>query len=346
MGDSDMLKQGFIASMGFEAARRLGSLERHGHSFWVTATSDAPLDVLKQALASVCAGWHMRDLNGFFMEPNDVTLAQYIKEALQSQLSDVSNVGHDDGYGVMSVELRSAPNMGVRCEGTVVSRWLSVEFSAAHFLPNVPEGHQCGRLHGHGFKVKLSVDARTCAPERLTRAWQDLYAQLNHSHLNHIKGLENPTSEHLTEWLWQRLKSIVPLHAVEVFETSTAGSRRDANGYTIWKEVRFEAAQPFDDAGRYTGHSYLARLYLQGETLDAQAGWLRDFADVKAVFKPIYNQLDHYALDEIEDLAGYDCATLAAWMAAQLSGALPELSRVDVFENESSGAVVFVREGV
>uniref|UniRef100_UPI003570C80F 6-pyruvoyl trahydropterin synthase family protein n=1 Tax=Ephemeroptericola cinctiostellae TaxID=2268024 RepID=UPI003570C80F len=137
----------------------------------------------------------------------------------------------------------------------------------------------------------------------------------------------------------------MPLCSVEVFETSTAGSRRDAKGFTIWKEVRFEAAQPFDGAGRYTGHSYLARLYLQGETLDAQAGWLRDFADVKAVFKPIYNQLDHYALDAIADLTAYDSATLAAWMATQLSGALPELSRVDVFENESSGAAVFVQEG-
>ena len=335
-----MLKQKFIASMGFEAARRLGSSARHGHGFWVTATSAAPLAELKQAVASVCATWDMRDLNDFFVEPNDVTLAQYIGAAVQSQL--YQSVASERP---VFVDLRSAPNRGVRCEGAKISHWLLAEFSAAHFLPNVPEGHQCGRLHGHGFKVKLSVDALQCASGRLAEAWQHVHAQLHHSHLNHIKGLENPTSEHLTEWLWQRLKSVVPLHAVEVFETSTAGSRRDAKGFTIWKDVRFEAAQPFDGEGRYTGHSYLARLYLQGAAPDPLAGWLRDFADVKAVFKPIYNRLDHYALDTIADLTAYDSAALAAWMAGQLRDALPELSRVDVFENERDGAAVFVQRG-
>ncbi|HCH32999.1 MAG TPA: 6-carboxytetrahydropterin synthase QueD, partial [Oceanospirillaceae bacterium] len=24
-------------------------------------------------------------------------------------------------------------------------------FDSAHFLPNVPTGHKCGRLHGHTF---------------------------------------------------------------------------------------------------------------------------------------------------------------------------------------------------
>ena len=337
---NDQLSQQHIASMGFEAARRLGASARHGHSFWVTARCDAPLDELQQALVAVCGDWQMCDLNDVFLDPSDMTLAQYIGVALQSQLS---NVGANER--TVSIELRSAPNRGVRCEGAMVSHWLLAEFSAAHFLPNVPEGHQCGRLHGHGFKVKLSVDAHRCAPERLAGAWQNLHAQLHHSHLNHIKGLENPTSENLTEWLWQRLKSVVPLHAVEVFETSTAGSRRDATGFTIWKEVRFEAAKPFDSAGRYTGHSYLARLYLHGAAPDPQAGWLRDFADVKAVFKPIYNQLDHYALDTVADLADYDSAALAAWMATHLRKALPELSRVDLFENERGGAAVFVQGG-
>ena len=64
------------------------------------------------------------------------------------------------------------------------------------------------------------------------------------------------------------------------------------------------------------------------------------------MFKPIYNQLDHYALDTIAGLTEYDCATLAAWMAAQLRDALPELSRVDVFKNECNGAAVFVQGDV
>ncbi|HEX7340222.1 MAG TPA: 6-carboxytetrahydropterin synthase, partial [Rhodanobacteraceae bacterium] len=30
-------------------------------------------------------------------------------------------------------------------------------FEAAHRLPHVPEGHKCGRLHGHSFVVEVHV---------------------------------------------------------------------------------------------------------------------------------------------------------------------------------------------
>ena len=30
-------------------------------------------------------------------------------------------------------------------------------FEAAHTLPNVPSDHQCARMHGHSYKVEVSV---------------------------------------------------------------------------------------------------------------------------------------------------------------------------------------------
>ena len=30
-------------------------------------------------------------------------------------------------------------------------------FEAAHRLPKVPAGHKCARLHGHSFKVELTI---------------------------------------------------------------------------------------------------------------------------------------------------------------------------------------------
>jgi 6-pyruvoyltetrahydropterin/6-carboxytetrahydropterin synthase len=46
--------------------------------------------------------------------------------------------------------------------------------------------------------------------------------QLDHRHLNDIEGLENPTSENLAAWIWQRLKPALPLlAAVIVHETCT-----------------------------------------------------------------------------------------------------------------------------
>ncbi|PJK06947.1 6-carboxytetrahydropterin synthase QueD [Lysobacteraceae bacterium NML120232] len=104
---------------------------------------------------------------------------------------------------------------------------------AAHRLPNVPEGHKCARLHGHSFRVELHVSG-PLDPQLgwvmdfadLKAAFKPLYQQLDHHYLNDIEGLENPTSERLAQWIWERLKPSVPLlSAVVVHETCTAGSR-------------------------------------------------------------------------------------------------------------------------
>jgi 6-pyruvoyltetrahydropterin/6-carboxytetrahydropterin synthase len=54
-------------------------------------------------------------------------------------------------------------------------------------------------------------------------AWTPLHAALDHQYLNEIKGLENPTSEHLAVWIWKRLDGNLPwLHRVVVHETMTS----------------------------------------------------------------------------------------------------------------------------
>ena len=51
-----------------------------------------------------------------------------------------------------------------------------------------------------------------------------LLAQLDHYYLNEIEGLENPTSENIARWIWERLKpSLAELSAVEIRETCTSG---------------------------------------------------------------------------------------------------------------------------
>jgi 6-pyruvoyltetrahydropterin/6-carboxytetrahydropterin synthase len=58
----------------------------------------------------------------------------------------------------------------------------------------------------------------------IQKAWQPIHAALDHRCLNDIPGLENPTSEHLARWLWNRLKSDLPgLSKVVVMETATSG---------------------------------------------------------------------------------------------------------------------------
>lgn len=104
------------------------------------------------------------------------------------------------------------------------------KFESAHLLPKVPKGHKCARLHGHSFKVELTVAGET-NPETgwfidfsdLHEAWQPLHDLLDHHYLNEVPGLENPTSEVLAKWIWDKLKPRLPsLDQVTLFETCDA----------------------------------------------------------------------------------------------------------------------------
>jgi 6-pyruvoyltetrahydropterin/6-carboxytetrahydropterin synthase len=112
-----------------------------------------------------------------------------------------------------------------------------VSFEAAHRLPHVPEGHKCQRLHGHSFRVEIivegPVDPRTgwfIDYAVIDDAWQPLFDQLDHNYLNDVTGLENPTSEVLCRWLWERLAPALPaLSRVVVHETCNASCEYDGN---------------------------------------------------------------------------------------------------------------------
>lgn len=101
---------------------------------------------------------------------------------------------------------------------------------AAHKLPHVPFGHKCARLHGHSFIIEIAVGGAVDPHlgwvvdfADLKEAFRPLYEQLDHNYLNEIPGLENPTSEHLALWVWERLKPSLPgLVEVVVAETCTS----------------------------------------------------------------------------------------------------------------------------
>lgn len=105
-------------------------------------------------------------------------------------------------------------------------------FEAAHRLPNAPEGHKCRRLHGHSFAVVIAVDGAVGAESGwvidfgdLKRAFAPTLEILDHSYLNEIEGLANPTSENIAMWIWERVAPLLPLLArVEVRETCTSGA--------------------------------------------------------------------------------------------------------------------------
>jgi 6-pyruvoyltetrahydropterin/6-carboxytetrahydropterin synthase len=104
-------------------------------------------------------------------------------------------------------------------------------FEAAHLLPKAPEGHKCARLHGHSFRVTVHVTGEPAADTGwvidfadIEHAWAPLHEALDHRYLNEVDGLENPTSEMLACWVWDRLAPDLPgLTRVTIRETCTSG---------------------------------------------------------------------------------------------------------------------------
>ncbi len=121
----------------------------------------------------------------------------------------------------------------VPLSGTVPLMEIFKEFrlEAAHRLPNVPPGHKCARLHGHSFRIGVHVDGPldpvsgwVCDFSALKSAFAPVHEALDHHYLNDVPGLENPTSEHLAIWIWERLKPALPaLSRITVRETCTSG---------------------------------------------------------------------------------------------------------------------------
>ena len=105
------------------------------------------------------------------------------------------------------------------------------QVEAAHYLPNVPDGHKCKRIHGHSFRIEIHITGPVSDESGwvmdfadLKQAFEPLYRQLDHHFLNEIEGLENPTSENLARWIWQRLAPrLSVLSAVVVQETCNSG---------------------------------------------------------------------------------------------------------------------------
>jgi 6-pyruvoyltetrahydropterin/6-carboxytetrahydropterin synthase len=336
----------YTASAGFESARRLDRVRGgalHGHGFVATASARAPatgvpdwapypggeVAALRGRLEALVAPLDYQLLNDHLDEPSDENLARWIGARLHP-------------LAIERIGVHSTRAQGVDLDAAGVPRARRrYQFEAAHRLPRVAPGHKCGRMHGHGFAVVLSAlatHARTLDAE-----WAPLQQQLHHACLNEIAGLDNPTSERIASWIWARLQPRLPgLRWVTVHETATCGAHFDGARYRIWKElgldsaVRLAHAPAGDGCARVHGHSYRLRLHL-GAALDAVMGWTLDFGDVKEIFAPVFERLDHQPLHELPGVAQSGVLGIARWARDEAAAALPQLDRIDLLETPGCG---------
>lgn len=352
----------FVASAGFEAARQIDALalghrsrRLHGHSFLAKLRCDLPsgwapfpggeVEALRTRLEATIAQLDYRLLNEQIESPTDDNMARWI----QSQL---------DVPGLEQVSIQSTTAQGVELDASgQVHVWRRYIFQSAHRLPHVPAGHKCGRMHGHGFEVVVHARQGSGNGDRpidyddLDRCWAPLQQQLDYACLNDLPGLQNPTSERLSSWIWERLKPSFPaLSWITVFETASCGAHFDGQHYRIWKEVTLDSSLQLKNAPdgsplrRLHGHTYTLRLHLSAP-LNEWLGWVVDFGDVKALFDPVFQLIDHQPLHEIADLKDADTASLASWILEKGRASLPELDRVDLNETRGCGAIVSVGAG-
>jgi 6-pyruvoyltetrahydropterin/6-carboxytetrahydropterin synthase len=346
-----------LAAAPFEAARQVDILPTghrsrrlHGHSFMARVRATLPdgwapfpgaeADHLATVLRRCVGQLDYRSLNDHLPVPTDENLARWVRDCLEVP-------------GIATVGIQSTHDEGADLDGDGhVHVWRRFRFEAAHRLPNVPAGHKCGRMHGHGFEVILHADQDLGAADmgvdfdRLDAVWTPVQDELHYACLNDIEGLKNPTSEMLSAWVWRRLKPNLPeLSWVTVYETATAGCHYDGANYRIWKEMRFESAlrltrAPDGDARRRLhGHSYLLRLHLSAP-LDTVMGWTVDYGDVKELFKPVYKALDHHDLNALPGIGDADTASLLQWIRGQAGHALPQLDRIDLYSTPGCGAML------
>ena len=112
----------------------------------------------------------------------------------------------------------------------------------------------------------------------------------------------------------------------------------------IFKEFVFEAAHylpnvPADHkCRRLHGHSFHVTVHVEG-AVGEDSGWIMDFAEIKQSFKPIYDQLDHYCLNEIPGLENPTSEVLARWIWVRLKPRLAGLSRLVIRETCTSGCI-------
>ena len=347
----------FIASSRFDAARSVKIFPKghkshnlHGHSFWASILTDADRHTnsnglehinLMEKLAKITNQLDYSFLNEMLNIPTDENLAKWIRK---NSLKSLKNIA-------MVIGLQSTKDQGVHLgENDDIHVWKRFQFEAAHQLPNVPVGHKCGRMHGHSFQVivhaniqlgsnNLSIDYET-----LSNLWSPIDNLLNYNCLNDIEGLNNPTSEILAKWIWEKIILNLPsLSCVSVYETALCGAHFDGNEFKIWKDFSIDSAikidKPFSKINRLHGHTFLLRLNLSSP-LDKVMGWTKDFGDVKQLFSPIFKTLDHHPLHQNLEIQNFNLLNMAKWILKTTEKTLPEVSGLELYETEGCGVIL------
>lgn len=350
-------KTTFVVTAPFEAARHVGVLPEghrsrnlHGHSFLATVRCALPkglaeypggeIDTIKARLHPYVQKLDYGLINDHIEQPTDENIARWLNAHCYIPAQE-------------SVTIQSTQDEGLRIDNQGLAHvWRRYYFQAAHQLPHVPAGHKCGNMHGHGFAVLLHATMQagygdlSIDYDHLDRMWAPVFEQLDHACLNEIEGLGNPTSELISQWIWNQVKpNLAGLSHVTVYETASCGAHFDGTRFEIWKDftldssVKFKHAPEGSKRRKLHGYTYTLRLCLSAP-LDEIMGWAIDFGDVKEIFGPVFKEIDHKPLWQNPKIFDCDVATLAQHIFDKARNLLPMTSRVELYETMGCGVSI------
>lgn len=351
------MKTTYVVTAPFEAARHVDVLPEghrsrnmHGHSFLATVHCALPhecatypggeIDTIKARLEPQVKKLDYSLLNEHIDPPTDENIARWLNS-------------HCYIPGTEAISIQSTKDEGLKIDNFGNAHvWRRYYFQAAHQLPNVPAGHKCRNMHGHGFAVMLHATHKvgdgdlSIDYDHLDHCWAPVFEQIDHACLNELDGLANPTSELISQWIWNKVKpTLAVLSNVTVYETASCGANYDGANFQIWKEFTLDSAARFKNAPvgnkrrKIHGYTYTLRLHLSAP-LDQVMGWAVDFGDVKDVFNPIFKLIDHKPLHQIADLKDCDVSSIAQWIWKASIELQPQIYRIDLLETQGCGVVV------
>lgn len=113
---------------------------------------------------------------------------------------------------------------------------------------------------------------------------------------------------------------------------------------TIYKDFTFDAAHLLPNVPeghkckQLHGHTYQLTVYVSGN-LQRPEQWVMDYGDLKAIVKPVIDQLDHRFLNDIVGLDNPTAEVLVSWLWDKIKPSLPQLQTLELKETPTSGVI-------
>ncbi|MCH2541603.1 MAG: 6-carboxytetrahydropterin synthase QueD [Alphaproteobacteria bacterium] len=86
-------------------------------------------------------------------------------------------------------------------------------FEAAHYFPNMPEGHIYKKIHGHSFVVEVTFSGKKNKDnqwvtdfDELSKSLNEIKKKLDHKCINDIKEIGIPSLENISSWIGKQLQ--------------------------------------------------------------------------------------------------------------------------------------------